>query len=169
MIVITPLFLKLGRSSLVNHTGSYAEHDSVKGRLRVLHEVTKLFAEKWSEEYVRLLSTFAKDTMEPRNIKVDDVCLIRTKEADKSSLRVACVVAANPSTDGVVRSELVYKVIDRRADPSNLKVSRVVKTRRNTRQCSLLCEVDCDPSKQVRRLMPDDLVGLGVEQQYEGE
>ena len=83
--------------------GAYA-----RKRWRVVQHLVNTFWSRWRKEYLQLQQSRQKWTETKRNLKVNDIVLIKEESAPRGEWPMARVVEAHASKDGLVRSVSVF-------------------------------------------------------------
>ena len=99
---ITPNDLLLGRSSNEVPSGPFDTKPSITKRFRFIQELVDDWWKKWYNLVLPSLVPSYKWTHTQRNIKVNDICLIRYKGM-RSKYRLGRVITAHEGQDGLVR------------------------------------------------------------------
>jgi hypothetical protein len=107
---ITPLHLQLGRASIEIPEATYDLQPSLTRRLQYVSEITAEFWKKWMAQVFQGHVLSHKWRKSHRDMKVDDLVLIKNENAAGVEYQRGRVKATFPGEDGHVRSaEIEYK------------------------------------------------------------
>ena len=119
---LTPNDLLLGRSSNEVPNGPFESSPTIARRFKFVQSLVDDWWQRWYESVLPSLVPCYKWHQRHRNVKLNDVCLIRYKSKVRSSYRLGRVIEVHPSGDGLVRrvtlqyrlpNEKKFRTVDR--------------------------------------------------------
>ena len=119
---LTPNDLLLGRSTNEVPNGPFETSPTVARRFRFVQGLIDDWWQRWYESVLPSLVPSYKWQQRHRNVKVNDICLIRYKSKVRSSYRLGRVTEIHTSDDGLVRkvtlqyrlpTEKTFRTVDR--------------------------------------------------------
>ncbi|KAK4316629.1 hypothetical protein Pmani_012229 [Petrolisthes manimaculis] len=107
---LSPNDLLLGRTNNSAPTGYMDGNSSFSKGFKYANEIVNAFWKKWMRDFFPTLAIRAKWHTERRNVRPNDIVLVKDSNAVRGSWKLAQVVTATPGTDGKVRNvTLRYK------------------------------------------------------------
>lgn len=108
---LSPNDLILGRTNNSAPAGHVDDNTSYSKSFKYTNEIVNTFWRKWMRDFFPTLLVRAKWHTERRNVRQEDIVLVKDSNAVRGSWKLAKVVAATPGSDGKVRNvTLRYKV-----------------------------------------------------------
>lgn len=107
---LSPNDLLLGRTNDSAPMGHVDGNSSFSKSYKYANEIVNTFWKKWMRDFFPTLVIRAKWHSEKRNVRKDDIVLVKDSNAIRGSWKLAQVVTATPGSDGKVRNvTLRYK------------------------------------------------------------
>ena len=117
---ISPNDLLLGRATNKVPTGDFAPTINSRRRLYFVQRLTDSFWEKWTRDYFHTLRERKTWHVDRRNVSVNDIVIIKDKDAKRSKWKLGLVTEANPGADSKVRRVRV-KYINPSGNPAEFE------------------------------------------------
>lgn len=106
LTALTPAHFLIGRPlvALPDAGKLVNEKDNRLNRWEQVQKMTQVFWERWKTEYLMTLINRSKWNQKSRNVKINDLVVVRDDNAPPTRWKLARVIETYPGTDNMVRS-----------------------------------------------------------------
>lgn len=112
-MILSPSILLTGKVEFLPVVSDSLDYkDIYRAQWKHVQVLADLFWRKWRREYVNLLQTRRKWTHETRNLKVDDVVLLKDSSENRNNWPMGLIDKVFESEDGLVRKVVVRIIRD---------------------------------------------------------
>ncbi|XP_063604967.1 uncharacterized protein LOC134780266 [Penaeus indicus] len=140
-IPLTPNHLLTMKSKVVlPPPGTFQSSDQYsRKRWRRVQYLANEFWNRWKKEYVQLLQCRKKWPSVTKNVKGNDIVIVKEQNLPRNSWKLGCVSEVIPSKDGLVRKARIT-MADSSLDPFGRRTKAVVNLERSIHKLILLVE-----------------------------